>query len=129
MAEKILIDDFQKEKAIELSGGTILDLPQRTAEIYEELVGIEKSRASLSEYEYCKKVLELLFGKDGFKKIAPEGKKTNLDYLEKVQLTAVNLFMSDKHKAEREQFEKQAEMLEPITDRLTALHPIMNKLK
>lgn len=129
MAEKILIEDFQKEKAIELSGGIILDLPQRTAEVYEELVSIEKSRASLSEYEYCKKVLELLFGRDGFKKIAPEGKKTNLDYLERVQLTAVNLFMSEKTETERKQFEKQAEMFEPIADQLKTLYPIVNKIK
>lgn len=129
MAEKILIEDFNKEKAIELSDGTVLDLPQRTAEIYEDLVAIEKSRANISEFDYCKKVLELLFGKDGFKKIAPDGKKTNLDYLEKVQTVSVNLFMSEKIEAEREQFEKQAEMLSPITDKLSALHPVIKNIK
>lgn len=129
MAEKILIEDFDKEKAIELSDGTVLDLPPRTAEKYEELVSIEKSRTSLSEYDYCKKVLELLYGKDGFKKIAPNGKQTNLDYLERVQTVSVNLFMADKIEAEREQIEKQAEMLKPITDKMSTLSPIIGKMK
>ncbi len=129
MAEKILIEDFQKEKAIELSGGVILDLPERTAEIYEKFVAIDKSRRSLSEYEYCKEVLELFFGEDGFKKIAPDGKKTNLDYLEKVQLTAANLFMSDKNDMEKEQLARQAETFTPITNHLATLRPFTNKLK
>lgn len=129
MAEKILIEDFEKEKAIELSDGTVLDLPPRTAEKYEELVSIEKSRTSLSEYDYCKKVLELLYGKDGFKKIAPNAKQTNLDYLERVQTVSVNLFMAEKIEAEREQIEKQAEMLEPITSKMSTLNPVLKNMK
>lgn len=121
MAEKILIEDFQKEKAIELSGGVVLDLPQRTAEICEKLVDIVKSKTNLSEYEYCKQIIELFFGEDGFKKVAPGGKKTSLDYLEKVQITAFNLFMSDKFEMEDEQLRKQAKKLAPIADRLASL--------
>lgn len=129
MANRILIEDFQKEKAIELSDGTILNLPERTAENYEEIVALENARQTLSEYDYCKKVLEILYGRDGFKKIAPNGKKTNLDYLEKVQLVSINLFMAEKIEAEREEIEKRAENLAPITDKLNALNPIINKIR
>ena len=129
MAERILIEDYQKEKAIELADGVVLDIPERTAENFEEVVAIEKTRQAISEYDYCKKVLEILYGKDGFKKIAPNGKKTNLDYLEKVQLVSLNLFMSEKIEAEKEEIEKRAESLEPITNQLKALNPIMNKIK
>lgn len=129
MAERILIEDYQNEKAIELSDGTVLDLPERTAENYEDIVALENSRQTLSEYDYCKKVLEILYGKEGFKKIAPNGKKTNLDYLEKVQLVSLNLFMAEKIEAEKEEIEKRAESFAPITDQLKALNPIMNKIK
>lgn len=129
MATKIYIEDFEKEKSIELSDGTQLVLPQRTAEIYEKIVDMEKDRTRISEYDYCKGVLEILYGKDGFKKIAPNGKQTNLDYLEKVQLVSLNLLMSDKEEAEREQIEKQAEILNPLTRHIEALNPTINKLK
>ena len=129
MAERILIEDIVKEKAIELSDGTVLNLPERTAELYEDVVSLEKSRMSMSEYDYCKKLLELLFGKEGFKKIAPNGKKTNLDYLEKVQIVSLNLFMAEKIEAEKEEMEKRAESLAPITDKLKALNPVINKLR
>ena len=56
MAERILIEDFQEEKAIELSDGTVLNLPERTAEIYEDVVSLEKARMSMSEYDYCKNI-------------------------------------------------------------------------
>lgn len=129
MAERILIEDIRKEKAIELPDGTALDLPERTAELYEDVVSLEKSITSMSEYDYCKKMLELLFGKEGFKKIAPNGKKTNLDYLERVQLVSLNLFMAEKIEAEKEEMEKRAEALAPITDKLEALNPVINKLR
>lgn len=129
MATKIYIDDFEKEKGIELPDGTELILPQRTAEIYEKLVNMEKERSRISEYDYCKGVLEFLYGKEGFKKIAPNGKKTNLDYLEKVQLVSLSLLMADKEEAEREQIEKQAELLSPLTRHLEVLNPTINKLK
>lgn len=129
MADRILIENIIKEKAIELPDGTVLNLPERTAELYEDVVSLEKSRMSMSEYDYCKKLLELLFGKEGFKKIAPNGKKTNLDYLEKVQLVSLNLFMSEKIEAEKEEMEKRAETLAPITDKLKALNPVINKLR
>lgn len=129
MATKINIEDFEKEKGIELSNGTELILPQRTAEVYEKIVDMEKERNRISEYDYCKGILEILYGKEGFKKIAPDGKKTNLDYLEKVQLVSLGLLMSDKEEAEREQYEKQAEILEPLTRHIDTLNPIINNLK
>lgn len=129
MAEKILIEDFHKEKAIELTDGTVLDLPERTAEIYEKIVDLEKKRERLSEYDYCREALEILYGKDGFKKIAPDGKKTNLDYLEKVQLVSLNLFMAEKIEAEREEMKKRVESLAPLTDKLKAINPIISKIK
>ena len=129
MAERILIEDFHKEKAIELTDGTVLDLPERTAEIYEKIVDLETKRERLSEYDYCREALEILYGKDGFKKIAPDGKKTNLDYLEKVQLVSLNLFMAEKIEAEREEMEKRVESLAPLTDKLKAINPIISKIK
>lgn len=128
MATKIYVEDFEKEKGIELSDGTELILPQRTAEVYERIVDMEKERSRISEYDYCKGVLEILYGKEGFKKIAPNGKKTNLDYLEKVQLVSVGLLLSEKEETEREQYEKQAEIFEPLTRRLDAINPILKKL-
>ena len=129
MAERILIEDFEKEKAIELTDGTVLTLPERTAEIYEDIVALEKTRQTLSEYDYCKRVLETLYGKEGFRKIAPGGKKTDLDYLEKVQLVSINLFMAEKTEAEREEIEKRAESLAPLISQLKTLNPIMDKIK
>ena len=129
MAERILIEDFEQEKAIELSDGTVLDIPQRTADLYEKITALENKRESKSEYDFIEEILVLLFGKDGFKRIAPKGKKTNLDYLTKVYLVSVELFMSGKTELEKEQLEKRAEMLEPITERLEALSPMLNKVK
>ena len=107
----------------------MLDLPERTAEIYEKIVDLETKRERLSEYDYCREALEILYGKDGFKKIAPDGKKTNLDYLEKVQLVSLNLFMAEKIEAEREEMEKRVESLAPLTDKLKAINPIISKIK
>lgn len=129
MAEIIKLEDFEKEKAIELSDGTVLNVPQRTAELYESIVSVEKTRTSKSEYDYCKAMLELLFGKDGFKKIAPNGKKTNLDYLSYVTIVSQELFLSEKIEAEQTEIEKQANMLEPISSRLKALAPVINQIK
>ena len=42
MAERILIEDFEQEKAIELSDGTVLDIPQRTADLYEKITLINE---------------------------------------------------------------------------------------
>lgn len=127
MAVKITVEEC--EKAIELPDGTILDLPERTAELYEKIVSIDKGRQTMTEYEYCKKVLEALYGKDGFKKIAPKEKQTNLDYLERVQLVSLELFLQEKNDAEQEQLAKQAERLEPFAERLSALRPFMELQK
>ena len=129
MAAKILIEEYKNEKAIELPDGTILDLPDRTAEVYEKIIAIDKERQNMTEYEYCKKVLETLYGKNGFKKIAPKEKQTNLDYLERVQLVSLELFLQEKNDAEKEQLEKQAERLEPFAERLSALRPMMELQK
>ena len=128
MATKIYADDFNKEKSIELPNGTVLTLPQRTAVVYEKIIDMEKERNRISEYDYCKGVLEILYGKDGFKKIAPNGREESLDYLERVQLVSLELFMLEKEKAEREQIEKQADILDPITRQIKTLSPIVDKV-
>ena len=129
MATKVLIEDFQKEKAIELSDGAQFILPERTAEMYEKIVALEEKRKDLSEYDYCKAVIETLFGEEGFNHIAPEGKKTNLDYLEKVQLVSLNLFMAEKVEAEKLEIQKRVNTLSPITDQIKALNPVLSEVK
>lgn len=128
MATKIYADDFNKKKEIELPDGTILRLPQRTAVVYEKIIDMEKERNRISEYDYCKGVLEILYGKEGFKKIAPNGRDESLDYLEKVQLVSLELLMLEKEQAEREQIEKQADILEPMTRQMKTLSPIVDKV-
>lgn len=123
------VEEFEKEQAIQLADGTVLDLPPRNADATEFLADIEKNRTKLTEYDYCKQILEFLFGKDGFKKIAPNGRKTNLDYLEYVQLTAVNLFFEQKTEAEREQIALKADALKPITDKVAALNPVIKNVR
>lgn len=123
------VEEFEKEQAIQLADGTVLDLPPRNADATEALTEIEKNRVKLTEYEYCKQILEFLFGKDGFKKIAPNGRKTNLDYLEYVQLTALNLFFEQKMEAEQEQLEIKANAIKPITDKVGVLNSVISNVK
>ena len=123
------IEEFEKEQAIQLADDTVLTLPPRDADITEKLSEIEKNRGKLTEYEYCKQILECLFDKEGFKKIAPNGRKINLDYLEYVQLTAVNLFFEQKMEAEQEQIEIKANTMKPITDKVDTLNSIIKTVK
>ena len=125
----IKIEFEKKERAIELPDGTILDIPERTKVNDDKVQGVLKNRESKKEYEFLVDILEALFGKEGLKKIAPDAKNANLDYLTAVYTTSVNTFYADKIEAEQDEMKKQIEQLEPLTDKLSAINPLMNKLK
>lgn len=123
------IDFEAKEKAIELPNGTVLDLPQRTKDINDKLYDLEKKRQQLNEYDFLCESLTVIFGKDGFKKIAPSGNKENLDYLSKVYLVSVDLILEDKVEAERERMERCSDQLETVAEKVKAINPLLDKVK
>lgn len=89
MAERI---NFEfEEQEIELTDGTVLTLPARTKEINDKISELAKKAGIMNEYDFYKENLIALFGRDGFRKIAPEAEKTNLDYLSAVWHTAKDL--------------------------------------
>ena len=103
------VDYEPQGKTIELSDGTVFIVPERSAELYEKYAALEKKVLSLSEYQYYKQMIELLLGKEAFKKIAPKGQKENLDRIAKICIAAVELFVYEKSQLEKEQIEKNVE--------------------
>ena len=125
----IKIEFEKKERAIELLDGTILDIPERTKAIDDKMQEVLQNRTNKKEFDFLIAIIETLFGKEGLKAVVPDKNNANLDYLTAVYTTSVNLFYEDKIEAEREQMKKKAEELEPLTDKLKAINPIMNKIK
>lgn len=122
--------DFEKqEKAIELPDGTVLDIPERTKANDDKIQAVLQSRQSIKEFDFLVKFLEVMFGKDGLKQIAPDLKNVNMDYLTAIYLTAANTFYSDKNEREQSEMQKKIEELEPLTEKLKAINPIMSKIK
>ena len=125
----IKIEFEKKERAIELLDGTILDIPERTKTIDDKVQSVLQARTNKKEFDFLFEIIEALFGKEGLKAIVPDKNNANLDYLTAIYTTSVNLFYEDKIEAEREQMNKKIEELEPITDKLKAMNPIINKIK
>lgn len=125
----IKIEFEKKERAIELLDGTILDIPERTKAIDDKVQEVLQNRTNKKEFDFLIAIIETLFGKEGLKAVVPDKNNANLDYLTAVYTTSVNLFYEDKFEAEREQMKKKVEELEPLTDKLKAINPIMNKIK
>lgn len=123
------IDFEEKERAVELPNGTVMDLPQRTKEINDKLHDLEKKRLQMNEYDFLSETLIAIFGKDGFKKIAPNGNKENLDYLSKVYRVSAKLIFADKVEAEVEEMERNVGRLDPIVDRAKTIQPFLDKAK
>ncbi len=123
------IEFEEKERAIELPGGEILDLPTRTKDINDKLDDFEKRRTSMNEYDFLKGILTVIFGESGFKTIAPEGKKSNLDYLSAVYRTSVNLIYEDKTAAQQAEFENFSERYSAIRESAGDLKPLLDTLK
>lgn len=122
--------DFEKqEKAIELPDGTVLGIPERTKANDDKIQAVLQSRQSIKEFDFLVKFLEAMFGKDGLKQIAPDLKNVNMDYLTAIYLTAANTFYSDKNEREQSEMQKKIEELEPLTEKLKAINPIMSKIK
>lgn len=123
----IQIDFEKKERAIELPDGSVLDIPERTKANDDKIQAVLKKREELKEYEFLAKILEAMFGKEGLKKIIPSEKTANLDFLTAVYLTSVNAFYEDKNEAEQEELHRKIDRIEPITEKLGALSPLVSK--
>lgn len=120
--------EFKKvERCIELPNGDIYDVPERTASISESIEKIEEGRDKRSEYEHYKSVLEALFGKANFKKIAPKGKDENLDFLAVVYATAMRVFLEDKEKIQADEIARRMNALKPIASEVEKIQPLLNK--
>lgn len=120
--------EFKKvERCIELPNGDIYDVPERTASISESIEKIEEGRDKRSEYEHYKSVLEVLFGKANFKKIAPKGKDENLDFLAVVYATAMRVFFEDKEKIQADEIARRMNTLKPIASEVEKIQPLLNK--
>lgn len=127
MAQRI---DFEfDEQEIELVDGTVLKLPERTKGINDRISELAKKSAVMNEYDFYKENLTVLFGKEGFKKIAPDGEKTNLDYLASVWRTSKELFMYRKNKLDKEEIEKKMEILEKVIPQADVLNSFIGKIK
>lgn len=122
--------EFEKqERAIELPDGTILDIPERTKANDDKIQAVLQSRANKKEYDFLTAILEALFGKEGLKQIAPNVKNANMDYLTAVYIAAVNAFYADKTEAERLEMQKRVDELEPLTEKLNSINPLMTRIK
>lgn len=122
--------DFEKQdRAIELPDGTILDIPERTKVNDDKIQAVLQVRTSMKEYDFLIKFLEAMFGKDGVKQIAPDTKNVNMDYLTAVYLASANAFYADKTEKEQAEIQKRVDDIEPLTDKLKAINPLMSKLK
>ena len=122
--------DFEKQdRAIELPDGTILDIPERTKVNDDKIQAVLQARTSMKEYDFLIKFLETMFGKEGVKQIAPDVKNANMDYLTAVYLAAANAFYADKNEKEQAEMQKRIDELEPLTDKLNSINPLMSKIK
>lgn len=125
----IKIEFEKREKAIELPDGTILDIPERTKINDDKVQSVISNRESKKEYDFLIAILEALFGKEGVKIIVPDAKNANLDYLTAVYTASINAFYEDKLEADRGEMQKHMEQLEPLTDKLSAINPLINKIR
>lgn len=120
MSKLINFEDYKKDNSIdiEFSDETItLEIPARTKTLYEQIVEVEKERKNISEYEYYKRMIESLSNKETFKKL-DEKSNGNLDFLGNVTITAIEIFVAEKIEAEKKEFVKKMQMMEPLTDKL-----------
>ena len=123
------IEYEKREKAIELPNGTVLDVPERTKANDDKIQAVLNERTKMKEYDFLVKFHETMFGKAGLKEIAPDLKTANLDYLTAVYLGACEAFYADKIEQEQAEAQKRMEELEPLTDKLNTILPLVNKLK
>lgn len=123
------IEYEKREKAIELPNGTVLDVPERTKANDDKIQAVLNERTKMKEYDFLVKFLETMFGKDGLKEIAPDLKAANMDYLTAVYLGSCEAFYADKIEQEQAEAQKRMEELEPLTDKLNTILPLVNKLK
>lgn len=116
--------DYKKTKlAIELPDGTKIDVPERTAELTEKLEALEDAKSERTEYEHYQAVIELLFGKATFKKIAPKGRKDNIDYLAAVYVASIKAFFYEKERIQAAEIKRKLDGITPITDKMKEIRP------
>ena len=125
--EKINSEDFEQKKAVEINGD-VYDLPERTAELYEKLVDLEKQAGRMTEYDFLAENINIIFGRESAKQILKDGKKTNLDYLAKIYFVAVNLICEVKNAAKEDEISRQIDKVAPILDKLDKASPILKKI-
>lgn len=125
--EKINSEDFEQKKAVEINGD-VYDLPERTAELYEKLVDLEKKAAHMTEYDFLAENINIIFGRESAKQILKNGKKTNLDYLAKVYKVCVNLICEEKNAAKEDEFSRQLDKVAPLLDKLDKASPLFKKI-
>ncbi len=114
----IKVDYKKQDMAVELPDGQVLNIPERTAELTEKLEVLENTKNERSEYEQYQAVLETLFGRSGFKKIAPKGKKENVDYIAAVYVACVKALFAEKERIQAEEIKRKLNRITPIVNKV-----------
>ena len=91
-------------------------LAERTIETFERLLSAEREYLGKPGYQLWQAELEILLGKTAFREIFPDGKKTNLDRLQRIYVGVANAFNHVQEELDESRRERLASTIAPLTD-------------
>ena len=121
-------DDFKSEIQVEIDG-VIYDVPERTGDFDNKIAELEKSRATMREYDFLKEIITAIFGKANAQKIIKDGINTNLDYLSKIYMVTLELIYKNKEESERKIVENKLNTINPLLENIAKAAPLAAKIK
>jgi len=124
--QKTKLEYTEKHHVLEVDG-IEYEIPQRTAELEKKIVEHDKKLKDMTEYEGNMAMLEILFGKKKAAQMFPDKDKTNLDKLAKCTNVAVDLYMLEYNKLQREKLKVKMAEINPLFEKVTDIGETLKK--
>ncbi len=109
------IDTDTPEVIVEIDGEEYT-LAERTIETFEKLLSAERENIGKPSYKLWQAELEILLGKDACRRVFPDGKKTNLDRLQRIYVGVANAFNHVQEELDEARRERLNSTVAPLTD-------------
>ena len=93
-------------------------LAERTIETFEKLLSVERELKGKPDYLIWQAELEILLGKAAYREIFPDGKKTNLDRMQRIFVGVAGAFNHVQTELEEARRERLTSTVAPLTDML-----------
>lgn len=91
-------------------------IAERTIEVFEKLLDAERELAGKPFYRIWQAELEILLGKAAYRELFPDGKKENLDRLQRIYVGVANAFNHVQEEIDEARREQIASTVAPLTE-------------